>query len=227
MIARRESSVRARISSAVAAGARAPILASSLASIAGHRPIDGREPFGARLGDRLGRPGRLGRGLDHLARLVADRLEEGAPGRLDRIGIGRPGGACKSSTKPALPPYKNEVSARTSFSRPASSAIASQPRTHLGLCRRVRAGPAYIVTPPDRRSDPILEHYDPFSTSSRVSPKAAGEGETRMPALPSRRSCPRRPLAAGDDRAGVAHPPSGGAVLPAMNPTLASWSLKI
>jgi len=38
MIARSESSVRARISSAVAAGAVALILASSLASIAGHRP---------------------------------------------------------------------------------------------------------------------------------------------------------------------------------------------
>jgi hypothetical protein len=53
-------------------------------------PVDGRQPLRPRLGHRLRRPGRRLGGLGDIGRLVAELLEEGAPGGLDRLGIGRP-----------------------------------------------------------------------------------------------------------------------------------------
>ncbi len=92
MIARSESSVRARTSSGLAAGCAAPILASSLASSAGHRPsmADSQSGLGSATG--AGVHGGGAARLDHVVDLVAQLREEGAPGGLDRARVGRPPG---------------------------------------------------------------------------------------------------------------------------------------
>src|ERR1700722_4023421 len=112
MIARRESNVRARISSAVAAGAAALILASSLASIAGQRPSIAESHSG--LGSEIGSGGHECWEAASTTSLALSRIDSKKARQEGSTELGFSAQrACKSSTKPALPPYRNEVSART------------------------------------------------------------------------------------------------------------------
>src|SRR5688572_10475323 len=122
MIARRLSSVAARMSSWLAPGLRSATPLATLASTAGHRPSMAL----IQSGRAAGADGLVQAGLAaaRSASAASGRVAKNAcqDGSTDEGSLAQR--AYRSSTKAALPPYRNEVSASTSLIRPASSAMS-------------------------------------------------------------------------------------------------------
>ena len=159
---------------AARAAARSAILAPSLASTAGHRPSMAESQSGRAAGAGLGsRPAR--------PRRAAPRRRCRAGWRRRRARTARPNSGRPPISHRGLPRRPRcrrrgrRSRPRTSLIRPASSAMSSAfPEPGRGASdERSRAR-----TAPYAKSAPQA----PFSTSSRVSPSFAGDGETRMPA---------------------------------------------
>ena len=103
MIARSESSVRARTSSGLAVGATAPILASSLESSAGHMPSIAESQSGR--GGGIGARVHGGGSADLMTSPTWSRSESKNARHDGSTELGSSAQrACRSSTKPALPP---------------------------------------------------------------------------------------------------------------------------